>query len=138
MIVHNDETREEMVEEIRALDPDIKWVVTVKKYKRNRSLSQNSLYWMWITGIGEKLGYFRDEMHMVLALKFLPPVTVEWGGRKIVSAKSTSSLNVKEFTDYLNQIEIFAATELGLNLPHPADTYYEALSKREERHADHE
>jgi len=131
LIVHNDETRAEIIEEILALDPDIKWVVTVKKYKRNRSLSQNSLYWVWITGIGDKLGYLRDEMHMVLALKFLPPVTVEWGGRKIVSAKSTSSLNVKEFTDYLNQIEIFAATELGLNLPHPADTYYEALSIRE-------
>lgn len=133
MIIRTDTDKAEVIEEIQALNLSKPWKVIIELYKKSRSLAQNRLYFMWITGIGKKLGYFTDEMHMVLALKFLPPVTVEWGGRKIVSAKSTSSLNVKEFTDYLNQIEIFATSELGLNLPHPADTYYEALSIREER-----
>jgi len=130
MIVRTDTDKAEAIEEVQALDLSKPWKVEIGLYKRNRSLAANNLYWMWITGIGKKLGYSTDEMHVVLALKFLPHVIVEWGGRKIELAKSTSSLNVKEFTEYLNQIEIFASTELGLNLPHPEDIYYEALNRR--------
>lgn len=130
MIIRTDTDKSEAIEEIQALNLSKPWKIDIEPYKKNRSLSANKLYWKWITLIGDELGYLRDEMHTVLAMKFLEPVTVEWNGEQVVSAKSTSSLNVKEFTDYLNQIEIFASQELGLSLPHPEDTYYDALNRR--------
>lgn len=128
MIIHNESDKDRAIKYIQALNIDKPWAVDIKLYKKNRSLSQNKLYWKWITRIGDSIGYERDELHAIIADKFLPDEIVEYGGKQIKKDKSTSRLNTKEFTEYLEKIDRFAAAELGIVLPSPEDLYYEAMS----------
>ncbi len=128
MIIHNDSDKDRAISHIKALNIDKPWSVDIKPYKKNRSLSQNKMYWLWITCIGDSIGYERDELHAIMADKFLPDEIVEYGGKQIKKDKSTSRLNTKEFTEYLEKIDRFAAAELGIVLPSPDDLYYEAMN----------
>lgn len=125
-IIKHDKIKQNAIRAIESLKNDIVWEVEIKQYKRNRSASQNSLYWQWITLIGHEIGYDKDEMHTIFAEKYLPPVIVEYDGRTIQAVRSTKGLKVKEFSEYLEAIDRFAA-ELGIMLPHPADLYYDAM-----------
>ena len=44
--------------------------VTVEKYKRKRTLPQNSRYWKIVTALGDHVGYTKDEMHEVVLCKW--------------------------------------------------------------------
>ena len=130
MIIHNESDKGRVISHIKALNVDKPWSVDIKLYRKNRSVAQNKLYWKWITCIGDEIGYERDELHAIMADKFLPDEIVEYGGKQIKKDKSTSRLNTKEFTEYLEKIDRFAATELGIVLPSPDDLYYDALGIR--------
>jgi hypothetical protein len=106
------------------------WSVDIKKYKPNRSLAANRLYWRWIQIISDDLGYTKDELHAVLAVKFLGVVDISCMGENITQPVSTTSLKVKEMADYLTRIEVFASSELGIVLPNKDDEYYEAMGIR--------
>ncbi|MCK5602159.1 recombination protein NinB [Candidatus Pacearchaeota archaeon] len=133
MIIHNESDKNRAIKYIQALNIDKPWSVDIELYKKNRSLSQNKLYWKWITCIGDSIGYGRDELHAIMADKFLPNEIVEYGGKQIKKDKSTSRLNTKEFTEYLEKIDRFAAAELGIILPSPEDCYYEAMGIKRDR-----
>ena len=47
-------------------------------------------------------------------------------GKTYVRLVGTSDLNTAQFTDFLNRIEEYA-NNAGLNLPHPEDSYYDAM-----------
>ncbi len=130
MIIHNDSDKDMAISHIKALNIDKPWTVVIKPYKKNRSLSQNKLYWKWITCIGDEIGYERDELHAIMADKFLPDEIVEYGGKQIKKDKSTSRLNTKEFTEYLEKIDRWAVTEMGIILPSPDDLIFDALGYR--------
>ena len=130
MIIRSQEDKNKALNRISMLAMDKPWQVEIKPYKKNRSVSQNKLYWKWITCIGNEIGYMPDELHAIMADKFLPDVFVEYGGKQIKQDKSTSRLNTKEFTEYLEKIDRFAAAELGIVLPSPDDLIYEALGYR--------
>lgn len=135
MIIKDTETKEGAIEEIRSLDLTKKWTVTVKPYKRNRSLAQNRLYRMWLNVIYKHTGELEDDLHKDLAYKFLDSKVEERDGKTVIWVRSTTTLNVQEFTEYLNKIEQWAHfltvdDDNPFTLPHPEDTYYEALNKR--------
>jgi len=89
------------------------YTVEIKKVSTKRSLSQNKLYWRWLDVIGNELGYHREDVHEIYKDMFL--IRKEVMGRTI--AGSTRDCNTKTFTDYLDKIQIHAASELGINLP---------------------
>ena len=105
-----------------------------KPHKKSRSLSQNSLYWFWLTTIRDHVRdtigqtYTTDEIHELFKDMFLPKVSFKFRDRLIIRPKSTRELNVQQFTDYLNDIEMYCADRLHLILPHP-DEYGEAMGK---------
>ena len=101
--------------------------ISIKQYKPNRSAAQNRIYWRWIQIISDDLGYTKDELHAVLAVKFLGVVDISCMGESITQPVSTTSLKVKEMADYLTRIEVFAASELGIVLPNKDDEYFEAM-----------
>ena len=54
---------------LKELDSD--YIVSVKKQRNNRSNMQNNYYWACIVQpLGQELGYFPDEMHDTLKVKF--------------------------------------------------------------------
>lgn len=99
------------------------WSFELKRYVKSRSLSQNAIYWKWCTIAGQELGYSKDEMDAVFKEKFLAPKIATVGD---VEHKmySTSGMDTKAMTGYLNLIDMFCARDLGIMLPHPEDQHY--------------
>ena len=93
--------------------------LTVQKSKR--SDAQNRLYWYWVDILAKEVGYAKNEMHLVLADKFLPKIEFTTkGGKQISQIPSTRELNIEEFIDYICEIEMFSG-EWGIKLPHNQD-----------------
>lgn len=99
--------------------------------KNKRSISQNKLFWMWVTVIGQDLGYTPIEMHDYIVETLCPKTTLEVLGKVITRSLGTSELGVKEFAVLLDMMETWAGTTFGIRLPQPKDEYYEAMGWKE-------
>ena len=125
--------------------------VVVRGHKKDRSVSQNSLMWLWITIVSDELGWTKEEVHEDLKRRLLVPIyerddtgfaamikavrKVHTEGFKadakamsaqIIRMTSTTGATVKQFTEYLKEIERDMISK-GISLPHPEDRYYSAL-----------
>ena len=95
--------------------------ISLQKIKDSRSLNQNKYYWAVVVAVlASELGYFKDEMHMLLRRKFLGytkanPIT----GEAEVFAKSTTDLNTQEMEEYLESVRVWAISELDVYIPLP-------------------
>lgn len=121
--------------------------VIIRPYKRNRSREQNSLYWKWLTVIEAETGQDRESLHEHYKGKFLARILVrddckyaEMSHRvkkvrqdgmhdiadqmraHIMFMTSTSVLNTKQFSEYMDLIEKDAANN-GITLPQPDDRH---------------
>ena len=105
---------------IDGLDLSKKWTVKVEPHKKKRSLSQNALYHKWLSVISEDTGYSNDEVHELMKRKFLEPKMVEMGGESI-QCWTTTSLDPKSMSEFMNKVEAFANSQLGVILPSPHD-----------------
>ena len=90
-----------------------KVLVSVKKYYRSRSTKQNSLYWVWLTAIGNEIGEEPEDIHSTFKAMFLVDRS-----KKFPIVKSTTSLNTFEFMEYMEKIARKMA-ELNIVLPNP-------------------
>ena len=116
--------REMVIAAVKRLD--IKKVHTVEITEKivKRSLSQNSLYWLWLSCLEAETGNDADDLHDYFKKKYLQPTTVVVFG--VVENKyTTTNLDTKQFKAYLDKIQIFASTELAINLPDPEDLRWE-------------
>ncbi len=125
--------------------------VIVRPYKVNRSLLQNSLYWTWATVIANEFGMTKEDTHEDLKKRLLVPIyerddfqyremihslrkLYQQGFKQestqlhdqVVRLTSTTNASVKQFAEYLIEIERDMAGK-GIVLPHPEDRYYESL-----------
>lgn len=90
---------------------------------RRRTADQNRMYWggilkyiaeqAWING----RQFDKDTWHEFLARKFgvCEDVTLP-DGEIIIRRKSTSQMSVHEFSEYINQVQAYATSELGVEL----------------------
>jgi len=94
--------------------------VSIKKRRRDRSSNQNRWYWGVILPlISAETGHTENELHEILKRMFLPPRIIEFRGKTFKVPGSTQSLSVQEFTEYVERVRAYAATELNLNIPDP-------------------
>lgn len=99
------------------------YTVEVKKKRDTRSNKQNNYYWKCIVQeLANSLGYFTNEMHDILKVKFLS----EWNSIEINDrnvgiqvVKSSARMDSKAFEIYADQIRIWAMTDLGIRLMSP-------------------
>ena len=92
--------------------------VTCEERKKHRSNEQNAYYWgVVLKTIADYAGYRGEQeitgIHEELKRMFLQKIG------KLNIVKSTSSLNTAEFTDYIENIRLWAAQELGVYIPDP-------------------
>jgi|GEM_PF-783692 len=125
--------------------------VIVQDHKQDRSVLQNSLYWLWNGIISDELGWTKEEVHEDLKRRLLVPIytrdDLEYSAmiqavrkvhtkgfkdeakamsKQIVKLTSTTTAKVKQFTEYLKDIENDMISK-GIVLPHPEDRYYQAM-----------
>lgn len=140
-----------MIAFIEAQPKGILIEAVIREHKKDRSLRQNSLYWEWVTVISNELGMTKEDQHEDLKKRILVPIyerddlgyaamiqairRVYSQGLKddanamfehIVRLTSTTNAKVKQFTEYLKEIERDMIGK-GIALPHPEDRYYQAM-----------
>ena len=107
--ITSEETLEHARKVIGELDLSKAWEVEVKPFAFNRSVQQNRKYWKIIQELGSFLGYSESEIHELMKYKFLSYKT-ELLGDEMVVVPSSSKLTIKEFVEYLSEVERFAST----------------------------
>jgi hypothetical protein len=102
-------------------------IVEMKPNTMSRSTKQNALYWKWLDVLTET-GNSVGALHQYLAQEYLSPVAEDIQGETVLVIKSTTTLTVKEFAAYLENVQQFADS-LGCILPKPEDLYLESMMK---------
>jgi len=109
----------------------IKMVVTAGS---NKSVSQNNLFWMWMTEMAEHFASkgvedsTKDQMHDLMCHKFLGNITVTVGKTEITRLKSLRDLDKGDMLHFMRQIDEWSADH-GLLLTHPEDSEYQRLTE---------
>ena len=120
-VIKCDKDKQTLINYLKELGND--YLVDVKKQRNNRSNMQNNYYWSCIVQpLASELGYFPDEMHDTLKVKFASEwqsveVNKKQIGLQVVN--STARMNTKDFEVYAEQIRIWALNELGIRLMLP-------------------
>jgi hypothetical protein len=109
---------------IDKLPEDKIYEIEISLKRKKRSIPQNRLYWLWITCISHETGNDKDFLHEYFSEKYLPKKSEIIFNHEIIKPVSTTSLDAKQFTDYLDKIQIFASSEQGIILPNPGDIYW--------------
>lgn len=120
-VIKDSKDKQSLINYLKELGND--YIVDVKKQKTNRSIMQNNYYWKCIVQeLAEELGYFNDEMHDILKVKF----SSEWNSIQVnnktiglQTVNSTARMNTKAFEVYAETIRIWALSELGIRLMLP-------------------
>jgi len=124
IIVRDEVLRKRVIQLLSALNLDGPWEITVKPYRKRRSLSQNSLLWLWLNEVADHVsqhtGMDVDDIHAFFKQKFLPAKIIEISG-ETVECRTTTKLTTLEMADYMNKIYAFVTSELGVLLPLPQD-----------------
>ena len=122
--ITNEKDKYNLISAIMLLSESKKWEVSVKVKPDKRSVPANKLYWLWINCIANDLGDNPNDVHDIFRLKFLPYSESFKLGEKLISLTSTTSLDTKEFSEYLDRIRAFASVELGISLPDPSHPHF--------------
>ena len=102
------------------------YTVKIVRKTKPRTISQNSLMWMWYKCMEDSTGQRKEDFHDYYKAKFLArQVTI--GQRCVTVVGSTTDLNTLQMTKYLEQVKADAATEFGITLPLPEDRNYNAF-----------
>ena len=101
-----------------------KYTITIKRANEKRSIPQNDLMWMWLRCIERETGTPKDDVYMYYCKKFLMK-TIQVGNKMERIYNTSSKLNQEQMTEFLNKIQVDAATELGITLPKPEDRFFE-------------
>ena len=127
-VIKSKEIRQNAVNAVKNIRAEPLMSVEIKPYKKNRSLAQNRLYWMWINIFAQHINGSTskeslEEIHTLFKVRFLGTEERFVDNKKLIIPKSTRTLNTKEFTEYLQKLEMLAV-ELDLTLPYPTDYQY--------------
>lgn len=123
LIGHKD--KERVIAYITDLPDGKRYNVRVTLKREKRTVDQNSLYWLWIACIADETGNEKMFLHEFFKGKFLGYNEQVVFGQVVTTPKTTTTLNTKQFTTYLEEIRAFAAAELGIVLPDPEDRYWQ-------------
>ena len=124
ILIPSDKTK--VIDYINRLPETKQYVVEVKLKRNRRSVDQNSLYWCWLSCIMDETGEHKDDLHEYFKQHFLGvDERFVFNKYQVVVTKSTTKLDTKQMTDYLERIQQFASAELGIILPNPEDLYWE-------------
>jgi len=139
---------EEFMRVFMARDAEKTWKITFEEYKRNRTIAQNNLLWLWHTEKADHVGEDKETVHERFKYRHVLPILLRDGEdeglmelygmarsskaamKALVGVLSTTHLNTKQFTEALEEYDRRTVQVHDLVFPHPEDTYREAMGKR--------
>lgn len=94
---------------------DLPFQVDYGPIREQRTTSQNSRLWALHTLASKETGYTPEEMHELMLCKFFGTKELDVRGHKImVPLKRSSTREKQEFREFLDSVEQFYASELGV------------------------
>jgi len=121
MIIRTPEDKHLYCKFVQSLDLSKPWDMSAKVYVKKRTVAQNSIYWKWNGILGQHVGETSKGIHIALMDELLPQKFEVVMGKERPVPKTTTTLNVIEFMEYLNHIYRFAASFHGVILPIPEE-----------------
>ena len=109
-------------------------LIEIKEYKPKRTNLQNRFYWAILNYLQSETGNDKDTLHAFFKHQFLDKKRFQLFGIEFDSEVSTTKLDKKEFTNYIEMIRVFAAQELELNIPDMSDKDFESFLKHYENY----
>ncbi len=94
----------------------------IELLQSTRSLSQNSLYWLYLEVIARETGNSANDLHEYFRRVLLSPKILKVMNKEIKVPKSTTELNKVEFGDYMDKI----CSETNIPIP-DTDNYLKEL-----------
>lgn len=124
--VENERQRELVLALIAGLNIEKAMARHGRAKNKQRTLSQNALYWKWVTeavkAVHEHTGQDKDDIHEFFKRKFLTPKVVELAG-EVAEYYTTRGLEIPEMKEYMDKIYAFCVSELGVLLPLPEEMH---------------
>ncbi|QDP50491.1 MAG: putative NinB protein [Prokaryotic dsDNA virus sp.] len=110
--------------------------VTAKPWKKERSLSQNALYWVWLTEIAEQVNvndqyHDKEVWHHYFKRYWCPEKIIPMPVGEDEIIKSTTKLDTGEMHHYLSKIEQWCMEKM-IKLTIPENSEYARLTKQQE------
>lgn len=106
--------------------------VIIRPYKAKRSLAQNACFHAWMGELSRLYSEHYGEEKAPWVWKeffkrqFIGEAVEEVMGQVITCTRSTTTLSVNEFAEFLTRIDVWVLQELGLMLSRNRD-YFEAM-----------
>jgi len=119
-ILRNDKVAETCVAKILGIktNQEEPYEVVIQKYKSKRSTEQNNRYWMLLREFCKETGHTPEELHNIMSAEILGYESFDSkiSDKTLTIPKSTTSLSVEEFGEYMQRVEQFMA-EYGIIVP---------------------
>lgn len=118
------EVLDNLIRELKSLNPHVKHIVTIKKYKKNLTSNQRNYWHKLIKIIAEDRGDCPEKLKTDIKLRVLEPIIAKKDGVDVLVLPSSEGLTRDQYS------ELIAATkELGyflqIQLPEPKHFGYE-------------
>ncbi len=104
--------------------------VAITLHREKRTIQQNRLYRLWLNLIADETGNSADDLHEAFKVMFLGTKDFMIGGISAQAPVSTTALDTRQFTSFLEQMEAWITAELGIILPHPEDAYWSEFEQK--------
>lgn len=96
--------REALEKELYRWPDGLELEFVLQEPKRQRTNAQNRFFWGPVCKAFKELGYHSQEAHDMLCLMFLPQQVKRLDGTLATVPGHTSTLTVKEFNEFLEQV----------------------------------
>ena len=94
---------------------DLPFQVDYGPIREHRTTSQNSRLWALHTLASKETGYTPEELHELALARHFGTKEIEVGGKVLtVPMKRSSTRDKQEFREFLDSVETFYASELGV------------------------
>lgn len=115
-IIRSEFVRKHLIEFLQKLDISTLMEVSVKEFEEKRSNPQNSRLWLLHTAAARFVGCSPEDMHEEMLCKFCGynEVRLPSGYVKRISLERSSRMGKKRFGEFMEMVEAFYISELGV------------------------
>ena len=111
--IENEDQHRKLISFLKARTPP--YQVDYGPVRHQRTLSQNSRLWALHSLAAAETGQTPEELHELMLCKFMGTKEIELAGiRRTVPLKRSSTREKQEFRSFLDNVENFYASELGV------------------------
>jgi hypothetical protein len=112
--------RQKAIERFKLLLSKDKTIEIIEK-RKNRSLSSNALYWLWMQCLSDDSGQDKEDYHDYFKDKYIGVSTKIVFGKTIIKEPTTTDKDDKYFSAYMKQVKHESYHKFNVVLPEPDD-----------------